>query len=164
MLKATLTTLTLLTFTTTASSSFAYSVLPENLKPQAQYSLGADTQVRNLAATCPNAVDLKVGDTVTDCPRVGLSLPYNKTVEKELIDNDYNTQIIQDQAKELTLKDLDVQYYKQRGDTAISDLAVTQADLDTERKKSHTDLWVGIAAGILLTSLAVWGASQLSQH
>ena len=113
---------TLLTFTTIASSAYA---------------------------DCPNAVDLKVGDTVKDCDRVGLSLDYNKTVQKQLVDGDYNAQIVEEQQKQLTLKDLDIQYQQKRGDDAIADAGLYKSQLDQERQKSKVDLWLGIGIGLL---------------
>lgn len=55
-------------------------------------------------ADCPNAVALNVGDKVTDCPRIGLSLDYDRQVRKDLVDRDYNKQIVDQQKKLLISK------------------------------------------------------------
>jgi hypothetical protein len=122
------------------------------------------TIASSAAADCPNAVDLKVGDTVKDCDRVGLSLDYNKTVQKQLVDGDYNAQIVDEQGKQLTLKDLDIQYQQKRGDNAIADSSLYQSQLAQEKQKSKFDLWIGIGIGLLAAYIGAEAVRAGSGH
>lgn len=101
-------------------------------------------------ADCPNAVNLKVGDKVTDCDRVGLSTQFEKGLRKDLIESDYNKKIIDEQAKIITLKDLSI---KQSNDQATlwKDESTRERDAyDRERSRTTTSFWMGLGVGILV--------------
>lgn len=121
------------------------------------------TSITLNAIACDNAVILKVGDTVKDCDRVGLSLEYNKSVTRDLIEGDYNKKIIEEQEKILSLKDLSIELNQQRSELWRQDAERERKLLDEEKSKGSRSLWIGIAVGVLLTVGAGYALGQAAK-
>lgn len=111
-------------------------------------------------ADCPNAVNLNVGDKVTDCPRIGLSVEYDKQIRKDLIEGDYNKQIVDQQKKIIDLKDLQVRQTSEQADLWKSEALREREALDKERNKTNWGFWGGLIGGVALTVLAGWAVGQ----
>lgn len=114
-------------------------------------------------AECPNAVYLPQGSTVEDCDRMGLSIPYNDRVRKELIENEYNKKIVIEQKKMITLKDLMVTEVKGQNDVLKTEDTRLRKDNDDLRRGSDWKLWVGVGIGIVATVLGAWGLGQIGR-
>lgn len=114
-------------------------------------------------ANCPNAISLNVGDKVTDCPRIGLSVEYDKQVRKELVEGEYNKQIVDQQKRIIELKDLQIKQTTEQSDLWRSEALREREALDKERNKTNWGLWGGILGGIALTVLAGWAVGQASR-
>lgn len=115
--------------------------------------------VRSLA-DCPNAISLGVGEKVTDCPRIGLSLEYDKQVRKDLIEGDFNKKIVEEQKKLIDMKDLQMKYTIEDRDLWKAEAIREREALDKERNKTNWGLWGGLIGGIALTVLAGWAVGQ----
>ena len=112
------------------------------------------------AEDCKPSVLLKIGDKITDCDRVGLSLDTDLKVRKELVEGDFNKKILEEQKKVIDLKDLTIKYTSDQ-----KDLWKMEADRShdlylRERDRNDKYFWIGIAAGILLTVGAGYAIGQ----
>jgi hypothetical protein len=111
------------------------------------------------STTCPNAVRLKVGDKVTDCERIGLSLTEDLTVRTNLEQGKINSQIIDTQAD--LIKQRATQLDDSQKETALykDDSKKAWGEVDRLRSEGDTRLIIGIAAGVLATFLSAraWG-------
>lgn len=114
-------------------------------------------------ADCPNAVALNVGDKVTDCPRIGLSLDYDRQVRKDLVDGDYNKQIVDQQKKIIDLKDLQIKQMSDQAELWRTEALREREVLNRERDKTNWGLWGGLIGGIALTVMAGWAIGQASR-
>jgi len=115
------------------------------------------------AAECPNAVYLKVGDTVKDCPRIGLSESYDLEVRKELIEGDYNKKLLTEKDRLLGFKDLQIQYHAQQTDLWRADALRERDAYDKERSRTNTTFWVGLGVGILTVLVAGYAMGQIDK-
>lgn len=116
---------------------------------------------RTVLADCPNAVSLKVGDKVTDCDRIGLSLPYDLKVRQSLVEGDYNLKIIEQKdrlitAKDLALKDADEQKILYRDEANRA-----RKDADDARASANTRFWIGVGVGFLAILGGAWAVGQV---
>lgn len=114
-------------------------------------------------AECQNAISLNVGERVADCPRIGLSLEYDKQIRKELIEGDYNKQIIDQQKRIIDLKDLQIKQTSEQADLWRSEALREREALDKERNKTNWGFWGGLIGGVALTVLAGWAVGQASR-
>lgn len=121
------------------------------------------TTSQALAVECPNATYLKIGDVVKDCDRIGLSKEYDLGLRKELIESDYNKQVIVEQKKLLDLKDISISVYEQKSDLWKSEAERERTQLDKERDRNGKYFWLGILSGIGLTLGAAWAVGQVSR-
>lgn len=114
-------------------------------------------------ADCQNAISLNVGDKVTDCPRIGLSLDYDRQIRKELIEGDYNRQIVDQQKRIIDLKDLQIKQTTDQADLWKSEALREREALDKERNKTNWGFWGGLIGGVALTVLSAWAVGQASR-
>lgn len=114
-------------------------------------------------ADCQNAISLNVGDKVTDCPRIGLSLDYDRQIRKELIEGDYNRQIVDQQKRIIDLKDLQIKQTTDQADLWKTEALREREALDKERNKTNWGFWGGLIGGVALTVLAGWAVGQASR-
>lgn len=114
-------------------------------------------------ADCQPAVSLNVGDKITDCPRIGLSLDYDKQLRKDLIEGDYNKQIVEEQKKIISLKDLQIKQTTEQSDLWKQEALRERDALDKERNKTNWGFWGGLIGGVALTVLAGWAVGQASK-
>lgn len=110
---------------------------------------------------CPNAISLKVGDKVTDCDRIGLSVPYDLKVRQSLIEGDYNLKIIAEKdrlitAKDLALKDADEQKVLYRDEATRA-----RKDADDARASANTRFWIGVVVGFLAILGGAWAIGRV---
>lgn len=111
-------------------------------------------------ADCQNAISLNVGDRVTDCPRIGLSLDYDKQVRKDLIEGDYNKQVVDQQQRIIELKDLQIKQTSEQADLWKTEALREREALDKERNRTNWGFWGGLIGGVALTVLAGWAVGQ----
>lgn len=116
------------------------------------------------ADKCPNAVLLKVGDTVTDCDRIGLNLEFEKTVRQQVIQNDYNLKIMEEQKKIIDLKDLTIKTSQDQGQLWKEEAERSRKYADEANQSRSKDFFLGLASGILLTALAGWALGQVANN
>lgn len=114
-------------------------------------------------SSCPNAVSLHVGDTVKDCPRVGLSVDYEKTVRKQLVESDFDKKIIDEQAKILTLKDLSITNLNDQSKLWKDEAQRDREQVDKERARTSTSFWVGLGVGIATVLASAWAVKQVAR-
>ena len=115
-------------------------------------------------ADCPNAIRLKVGDTVKDCERIGLSVEYDQQVREDLVRGDFNKEITEEQKKIISLKDLQIKDTQDQKDLYKADALREREALDKERERSKMGFWVGLGAGIVLTVLSGWAIGQAAKR
>ena len=111
---------------------------------------------------CPNAVLLKVGDTVTDCDRIGLNLEFEKTVREQVIQNDYNLKIIDEQKKVIDLKDLTIKTSQEQAQLWKEEADRSRKYADEANQNRSKDFLFGLIGGIVLTALAGWTIGQVA--
>lgn len=114
-------------------------------------------------ADCPPAVRLRVGDKVTDCERIGLSDEADLKVKKDLIEGDFNKKIIDEQKRQLELKDLVITDYSKRSDLWEQEAMRAREVADKAQNRSENNFWLGILAGVALTLGAAWGYGQVAK-
>ena len=112
---------------------------------------------------CDNAVMLKKGDVVKDCDRVGYSLEYDKSVREDLVKGEYDSKIVEEQAKVITWKDLSAKTSEEQATLWKAEAIRERNLLDAEKNKGDKSLWLGIAMGILLTVGAGYAVGQVSK-
>jgi hypothetical protein len=117
----------------------------------------------SVANACVPAVKLNVGDKVSDCPRIGLSLDYEKEIRKDLIDAEFNREIMEQQKRIIELKDLQVRQTKENADLWRQEALKEREALDKEKNRSDWKFWGGLIAGVGLTVLAGWAVGQVSR-
>jgi len=113
------------------------------------------------ASECPNAIDLAVGDKITDCDRVGLSREYAKTVKTELIEADFNKKIVSEQKRLIEIKDLALTASMEQADLWKAQEAKTRATLEDERSRAGRPFWLGMLAGVGLVLASAWAVGQV---
>lgn len=113
------------------------------------------------AASCPNATYLDVGDTVKDCPRVGLSVDYELQVRKDLIEGDYNKKILIEKDQLLGAKDLRIDYLQKETDLWHNEALRERALVDNKTTESKRELWYGFGLGILSVLVGAWSVGQV---
>lgn len=101
-----------------------------------------------------------MGDTVRDCPRIGLSEEADLEIRKQLIEGDYNKKILAEQERVISLKDLQIKYTTEQKDLWKSDALREREAYDKERRRTSANFWIGLGAGILLTVAAGWAVGQ----
>jgi hypothetical protein len=114
-------------------------------------------------ADCPNAVELKVGDAVRDCDRIGLSRAYNKEVKEQLAAHDYDQKIISEQKRVIELKDLRIKEGDERAELWKGEATRSREAYDREREHSDRVFWVGMGVGIGITALAAWIVKEVAR-
>ena len=114
-------------------------------------------------AECQNAISLNVGDRVSDCPRIGLSLDYDRQIRKDLIEGDFNKQIVDQQKRIIELKDLQIKQTSEQADVWKTEALREREALDKERNKTNWGFWGGLIGGVALTVLAGWAVGQASR-
>lgn len=134
-----------------------------NTKQFTSVFVGITVLANSALADCPNAVSLNVGDKVVDCPRIGLSLEYDKQIRKELIEGDYNKEIINQQNRIIELKDLQIKQTTEQADLWKSEAQRERDALDKEKNKTNWGVWGGLMGGVALTVLAGWALGQVSR-
>ena len=97
---------------------------------------------------CPNAVYLNIGDKVLDCPRIGLSEPYDVQVRADLVKGDYNSKLVTQYEGLLKIKDQILESKDKQITLFRTEVDRSYLALDQERSRTKTDFWVGLAAGI----------------
>lgn len=112
---------------------------------------------------CPNAVDLKVGATVTDCARVGLRTDYAQGIQKELIEGDYNKKIVDEQKKLIELKDLAIQNTTDQAKVWKDEATRERQVADEEQAATRKDWWVGFACGVAVLLGGAWTVKQVAR-
>lgn len=110
-------------------------------------------------ADCPNAIDLKVGDTVQDCDRVGLSKTRALEVENTLKQGKINLKIIDTQTDLLKWKDTKITTVTQERDEYKNDDQRERQETDRLRNEGSTKLIIGVVVGVVGMFLAAraWG-------
>lgn len=116
----------------------------------------------NSLADCPPAVRLKVGATVTDCDRVGLSDAADLQVRKDLVEGDFNKKIISEQKRQIELKDLLIVDITAQKTLWQTDALRERKYADSQRDNASRNLWLGIGVGIGLTVLSAWAMGQVA--
>ena len=119
------------------------------------------TNVSNSYAECPNAITLRVGDTVTDCTRVGINLDTNKGIQKDLIEGEYNKKIIEEQKKLIDIKDLQTKYSEDQYQLWKTDALRERENTDKLRKDNKQDFWIGLLLGAGAVILGGWSVGQV---
>ena len=114
-------------------------------------------------SSCPNAVSLHVGDTVKDCSRIGLSVDYEKTVRKQLVESDFDKKIIDEQAKIITLKDLSITNLNDQSKLWKDEAQREREQVDKERARTSTSFWVGLGVGIATILAGAWTVKQVAR-
>jgi hypothetical protein len=115
------------------------------------------------AVDCPNAIDLKVGDKVIDCDRVGLKKDYAKDVEEDLLIANFNRKIAEDEAKIAANKDKRIEDADAQAARWEAENEKTRQQLIEEQKRGKVDFWIGFASGfvtILLGAIAIKEAAK----
>jgi len=115
------------------------------------------------ASKCPNAVLLKVGDRVSDCDRIGLSIEFEKTVREQVIQNDYNLRIIDEQKKIIDLKDLTINTSQEQARLWKEEAERSRKKYDEANEARSKDFLYGLIGGIILTALAGWTVGQVAK-
>lgn len=133
-----------------------------NLKIQACSLMIVTSLISNLAfADCQPAVNLNVGDKITDCVRVGVRPDVLTDMNKQLIENDFNKKILEEQKQLITLKDLRIKQSDDQASLWQSDSKRERENYDKERNRSSTSFWVGLGAGILITLGTAFAVRQV---
>ena len=107
-------------------------------------------------AGCPNAIRLLPGAQNDTCERIGLSVDYDVTVRKQLVEGDYNKQLVQQQKQLLDLKDLQIADHEKEEGVLKDEVQRERSALDAERARAKLDFWIGAAAGVLTVVLSAW--------
>jgi hypothetical protein len=96
-----------------------------------------------------------VGDTVKDCDRIGLSIPYDESVRKDLVELEFNRKIIGEQKRLIDLKDLAIQTSQEQSN-------LWKEEAISQRKSSSTNFYLGVAGGIVIVLASAWALGQVS--
>lgn len=118
---------------------------------------------QSFAAECPNAIDLSKGATVTDCDRVGLSKEYAAQVRKELIEGDYNRQIVEEQKRLINIKDLALKSSGEQVDLWRSEAGRSREQLDRERSRGNLPIFIGFLSGVAMVLASAWAVKQVGR-
>lgn len=111
-------------------------------------------------ADCANAVRLKVGDVVRDCERIGYSVEYDRQVVKDLVRGEYNEKIVDEQARQLGIKDLTIKAYEDKDKIQGAEIDRVRKRSDEIEARGRTEFWIGLALGF---GAAVAGAFIVKQ-
>jgi hypothetical protein len=114
-------------------------------------------------ADCKPAVRLNVGDKVTDCPRIGLSEDADKQIRIDLIEGDFNKKIVEEQKRQIDLKDLMITDLRTQKDLWRDDAMREREYADSQRAKSDRNFWIGFGIGILSVVAAGYAIGQVSK-
>lgn len=114
-------------------------------------------------SSCPNATYLGVGDTVKDCPRIGLSVEYDLQIRKDLIEGDYNKKILEEKDKLLIIKDTKIKYLEDQYDLWKNEAAREREEYDKIRKNQNSDFWYGIMLGAGSILMGAWAIKQVGK-
>jgi hypothetical protein len=109
-------------------------------------------------AGCLNAIRLEVGDKVTDCPRIGLSIEYDEKVRQDLIKGEFNAKIVDHYEGLLKVKDQVIESKDKQITIYRAEVDRSHEALDKERSRSKVDFWIGLGTGaavILLGAIVV---------
>jgi len=115
------------------------------------------------AGQCSNSLFLKVGDTVTDCDRIGFSLEFEKTVRQQIIENDYNLKIIEEQKNIILLKELTISASQEQAKIWKEESDRMRKKYDDVHDARSKDFFYGFIGGILLTAVAAWSIGQVAR-
>lgn len=114
-------------------------------------------------ATCPNAINIKKGDKVTDCDRIGYSREYDKKVRHQLIDAEFDKKRLDVTKKQvIELKDLMV-VKTERANFAEDAMVRARKERDKERARNQTVFFIGMGVGIGLVTLAAYILGQATK-
>lgn len=116
-----------------------------------------------LAASCTPAVSLKVGQSVTDCDRVGVAKEVMQQIDKDLAEGDFNKQIVEEQKKVISLKDLRISESDQQTTLWKADSQREREAYDKERARSDTKFWVGMGLGVLTILAGAYVVKQVAR-
>lgn len=100
-------------------------------------------------ADCLISVDLKVGDTVKDCDRVGIEKEHAKDIEKDLIAADFNKKIAEDEKQLNVTKDARIKESQDQAALWKAEDERTRKELLEEQNRGKTDFWIGLGVGML---------------
>ena len=112
-------------------------------------------------ADCPNAVYLNVGDTVKDCPRIGLSKQFDLQNRKDLLELDYDKKILQEKDLLLGMKEDRVSYLSKQSDLWKSEAQRERDEYDKIKKDTKVDFWYGVLLGAGSILLGAWTVKQV---
>ena len=114
-------------------------------------------------ADCAPSVNLNIGDKVTDCARVGLSLDAAKKTQYQLIEHDYLQKELVETNNLIASKDLMIQNQTQQADLFKADSAREREAYDKERERSKMSFWVGLGVGALSILAGAWAIKQVGK-
>ena len=115
-------------------------------------------------ADCPNAVRLKVGDTVTDCERIGLSLDEDLRVREAIKNGEIDSQLVEEQKRLIDMKDLTIKDASDENKDLKDEVKRTRKEVDDSRGASHMELFIGMGIGIALTAIVAWEIQKVVQR
>lgn len=106
---------------------------------------------------------LNVGDKVTDCPRIGLSEQADLENRQQLIEGDYNKKIIEQQQKQIDLKDLMITDQKARGDLWQDEAQRERDYADKMKANGDQKFWLGLGVGLLTVLVTGYALGQVNK-
>jgi SMC interacting uncharacterized protein involved in chromosome segregation len=95
------------------------------------------------------------------CLRIGVAKDVMEQIDQNLVDADYNKQIIQEQQKVIDLKNTQITDANDQVTLWKAEDDRERKAYDAEREKTKWELWGGIIGGIGLTVLAGWAIGQV---
>lgn len=99
---------------------------------------------------CPNAIRLLPGAKNDECERIGLEVNAEKSVREDLVRGEYNAKIVDEQKRQLDIKDLTIAEYEKKTGLQGQEIERLRARNDSLENRSSTTFWLGLGAGIIV--------------